>query len=190
MSVLMRAREIVGRPVVTLDAAEDVAQVKDVLFDHAEARVLGFTLTKRGFLGSPLKEVLPWARVAALGRDAVMIETAAAIARPEGDMASGGGGGEVIGSSVITDAGKELGTVVDVILEVGVRAAVVGYEMRAPAEGREKDAPTRLIPIGDTHAASGKALIVPAAVERYARDDLTGFGGAVADYRARIGSGS
>ena len=48
MSVLMRAREISGRPVVTLDAAEDVAEVKDVLFSYASTRVVGFTLNRRG----------------------------------------------------------------------------------------------------------------------------------------------
>ena len=42
----MRAREIGGRPVVTLDAAEAVAEVKDVLFSHASTSVVGFTLNK------------------------------------------------------------------------------------------------------------------------------------------------
>ena len=64
----MRAREIGGRPVVTLDGAEAVAEVKDVLFSHASTRVVGFTLNRRGFLGSPMKERLPWSRGAAPGR--------------------------------------------------------------------------------------------------------------------------
>jgi uncharacterized protein YrrD len=79
LSILMRARELTGRPVVTLDTADDVAEVKDVVFDHASATLVGFTLNKRGFLGSPLKEVLPWSRVAALGPDAVMIDGGGAL---------------------------------------------------------------------------------------------------------------
>ena len=47
MSVLMRAREIGGRPVVTLDTAEDVAEVKDVLFSYASTSVVGFTRRER-----------------------------------------------------------------------------------------------------------------------------------------------
>ena len=76
MTVLMRAREITGRPVVAISSADAVAEVKDVVISHPSASVVGFTLNKRGFLGSPLKEVLPWERLGALGRDAVMIDTA------------------------------------------------------------------------------------------------------------------
>ena len=58
MTVLMRAREITGRPVVAISSADAVAEVKDVVISHPSASVVGFTLNKRGFLGSPLKEVL------------------------------------------------------------------------------------------------------------------------------------
>ena len=74
MSVLMRAREITGRPVVSLAGAEALAEVKDVVFSFGSATVVGFTLNRRGFLGSPLSEVLPWSRVSALGPDALMVD--------------------------------------------------------------------------------------------------------------------
>jgi uncharacterized protein YrrD len=190
MSVLMRAREVIGRPVVTLDGAEDVAEVRDVVFSHANAAVVGFTLNKRGFLSSTLKEVLPWSRVAALGRDAVMVESAEAIGAEDQTMeAAGVGGGDVIGVKVITDAGKELGEVVDVIIEVDAKAAVVGFEMHGPAVERDRKTATLLIPVGDTFAVSGQALMVPAAAEEFVRDDLSGFGSAVADFRTRLREG-
>ena len=50
MSVLMRSGEIRGRPVVTQDTAEDVAEVKDVVLSYATAGLVGFTLNRRGFL--------------------------------------------------------------------------------------------------------------------------------------------
>ena len=191
MSVLMRARELVGRPVVTLDGADDLAEVKDVLFSYTQGAIVGFTLNKRGRLGGPLHEVLPWSRVAALGRDALMIRDAAALGADDEAMAGArsSGGGDVIGASVLTDGGKELGRVVDVIVEVGGPggdADVIGFEMDGPEVQRDRATATLLIPVDDTIAISGQALIVPAAAEEFVRDDLSGFGSAVQDFRARL----
>lgn len=187
----MRAREITGRPVVTLDTAEDVAEVKDVVFDHASASLVGFTLNKRGFLGSPMKEVLPWSRVSALGPDALMIAGDSSIGG--GDAAMEGAAAQdrdVIGATVMTDAGAALGTVVDVILDVGAEAHVVGFEIHGPGVERDRKAATLLIPVDDTLAVSGETLMVPAAAQDFVRDDLSGFGSAVSDFRARLKEGA
>ena len=183
----MRAREITGRPVVTLDTAEDVAEVKDVVFDHASATLVGFTLNRRGFLGSPMKEVLPWSRVAALGPDAVMIDGAGALGGGDGAMEDATGSDrDVIGAAVMTDSGTALGSVVDVILEVEDRARVVGFEVDGPEVERDRSAATLLIPVDDTIAVSGQTLMVPAAVRDFVQDDLAGFGAAVDAFRARL----
>jgi uncharacterized protein YrrD len=189
VSVLMRAREITGRPVVALSSADAVAEVKDVVISHPSASVVGFTLNKRGFLGSPMKEVLLWDRLGALGRDALMIEDPGRLTAQDAaidEARAEGRDRDVIGATVMTDAGKALGTVVDVILEVGGDARIVGYEVHGPDVQRDKDAATLLIPVGETIAVSGETLIVPAEVEGFVRDDLSGFGSAVADYRARL----
>jgi len=189
VSVLMRAREITGRPVVALSSADAVAEVKDVVISHPSAAVVGFTLNKRGFLGSPLKEVLPWGRLGSLGRDALMIDDPAALTAQDAaidEARAEGRDRDVIGATVMTDAGKALGTVVDVILEVDGDARIVGYEVHGPDVRRDADAATLLIPVGEAIAVSGETLMVPAEVEGFVRDDLSGFGSAVADYRARL----
>lgn len=185
MGILMRCRDVSGRPVVTLDAADDVAEVKDVVFDGAEGVVVGLTLNGRGLLSGPLHEVLPWSRVAALGPDAVMIEGRDALGDPDPVMEAAGAdpGGDVIGARVMTDGGKALGEVVDVVIEVGERAEVVGFVMVAP--DAERDAPTKLIPAERAIAVSGDALIVPAATEQFVREDMSAFDGAIADFRSR-----
>lgn len=180
MTLLLRARDLIGRPVVTLDTAEDVAEVKDVVFLHAEAKVVGFTLNKRGRFAGPLKAALPWSRVAALGRDAVMIASREALGAPDEAMrAVAGDGGDVVGTTVMTDAGRALGTVHDLVLEVGQDADVVGFEI----DGGHG---ARLLPVGDTFSISGEALMVPAAAEEFLRDDLSGFGSAVEAFRDRL----
>ena len=185
MGVLMRCRDVSGRPVVTLDEAEDVAEVKDVVFDGAEGVVVGLTLNGRGLFSGPLHEVLPWSRIAALGPDAVMVDGRDALGGPDPVMDAAGADpqGDVIGARVMTDGGKALGEVVDVVIEVGERAELVGFEMVGPDAGR--DAPTLLIPADRTIAVSGEALIVPADTERFVRDDMSAFDTAIADFRRR-----
>lgn len=188
MSVLMRAREITGRPVVSLETADALAEVKDVVFSFGSASVVGFTLNKRGFLGSPMSEVLPWSQVAALGPDALMVEGGGALVATDPAMADAASSGDrdVVGATVMTEEGTALGVVVDVILEVDDRAAIVGFEMHGPSVERDRNAATLLIPADDTLAVSGDTLMVPAAAADFVRDDLSGFGSAVDDFRVRL----
>lgn len=189
----MRTSEIAKRPVVTLDG-EDVAQVKDIVYAAGAGAVSGFTLAGRGLFSGPLKRSLAWGSVLALGSDAVMIAGDDSL-EPREDLldastTSGGSGGDVLGSQVLTDTGTDLGTVIDVIIEVGDppegRCAVVGYEIRS-SEALGHKGTTLLIPLPDTVAVSGEHLIVPASATDFVGDDLAGFGAAVAAFRAQLG---
>jgi sporulation protein YlmC with PRC-barrel domain len=187
----MRASDIAKHPVVTY-AGEDVAQLKDIVFSAGGGAVGGFTLAGRGRFSGPSKQALPWTSVAALGADAVMIVSDAALVPTQSVLddaaASGGSGGDVLGSQVLTDTGVELGTVIDVVLQVGdssEQCDVVGYEIEA-AEALKTRGTTLLIPLPDTLAASGEHLIVPASAEEFVADDLSGFGAAVTAFRAHF----
>lgn len=188
MSLVMRAGEITGRPVVTIDTAEDIAQVKDVVFSHDNGFLVGFTLNKRGWLSGPMKEVLPWASVHGLGPDALMISSRNALTRPEGEHGFAEEGGDnVVGGRVITDSGNELGEVTDLVLAVdNDQARVVGYEIGGATVERGPGGDRRYIPLPETFAVSRAALIVPASVTNFIRDDLSGFGGAVDDFRSQL----
>ncbi len=191
-SVLMRSSEITKRVVVTF-AGEDIAQVKDIIYAANGGQVGGFTLNGRGFLAGPLKTSLAWASVAALGPDAVMIESDSVLTSTEEVLASTGTAGDgqhgdILGSDVLTDDGSNLGRVVDVIIDVtgvhGDQADVVGYEI-AP-DPKMGAAERLLIPLPDTLAASGEHLIVPAAVRNFVSHDLAGFGAAIVAYRNQL----
>jgi uncharacterized protein YrrD len=200
VSLLVRGKEVLKRPVVTLDG-EDVAQVKDVVYAPDGGSVVGFTLAGRGLFAGPRSEVLSWSSVHALGRDAVMISGADALGPPDqldadaddedggrgARRGRGGRGGRsnVLGARVLTDDGTDIGEVVDVVLQVDGAADVVGYELEASAalgtEGRKV-----LVPLPDTLAVSDEALIVPAAATEYVAEDLSGFGAAVEAFRRRL----
>ena len=184
MSVLLRAAELIKRPVVTL-AGDDVAQIKDVIYSSVTGELAGFTLNGRGVFAGPLRKTLPWENVHGLGPAAVMIRNEASLGDKQALRGeTEGAGGAVLGSSVITQSGRNLGTVTDVILAVGpTMTDAVGYEI-APSDD---SAPRRqFVPLPDALAVSGEALILPDAAIEFIRDDLAGFGAAVEEFRSRL----
>ncbi len=188
-SLLVRATELIGHPVVTIDAGEAVAEVKDVVYGTAEAALLGFTLNNRGFLGGPMKQALAWAQVVALGRHAVMIATAGDLAERAEVLVEDRKGAQrrnVIGSEVITDAGERLGEVTDVVLLVEAEPEVVGYEIGGSEVLTPRSGGHVFIPLPETLAVSGEALMVPAAVRDFVSDDLAGFGASVERFREHL----
>ncbi|GGQ89755.1 PRC-barrel domain-containing protein [Streptomyces flaveolus] len=177
MNELMGARSLTTRPVVTL-GGDAVAHVKDTVFDAAAGRITGFTLSGRGLSG-PMKEGLPWSAVYALGHDAVMVRdrrglvsTALLMVHQETLRA------RLLGASVLTDAGTEVGTVLDVVVEGGTGGRVVGFRVAAskrfspgPARHRRKVYVAR----GQTLTVAGRALVLPMDAVRHVADDLAGF---------------
>ncbi len=182
MTPLARATELIGMPVVTIDGGEDIAEIKDVVFNPETNELLGFTLNKRGRFRGPMRQLLPWLSVSAVGRDAVMVASVGALGEPAdvpADLANPPPGRDVIGNAVVTDSGVQLAYVTDVVLEMGSpSAAVVGYAMDNG----------KFLPVPFQLAVSGETLVVPAAVEGFLVDDLTGFGSAVDRFRAHLGS--
>ncbi len=188
--LLMRATSLVGLPVVTTSTGEDIAETRDVIYVPDRGRVAGFTLNKRGRFAGRLRNVLAMEQVHAVGRDAVMITDASALDDPEGEGdAHDAKGRDVIGNRVLTDAGKALGVVRDLIVEMN-RGEVIGYELAAEAALQRAEGAPLLLPLPATLSVSSDTLMVPADVEGFIRDDLAGFGSAVADFRARIAGGS
>ncbi|WP_399881511.1 PRC-barrel domain-containing protein [Streptomyces sp. BBFR51] len=178
MNELMAARSLTTRPVVTL-GGDAVAHVKDTVCDADAARITGFTLTGRGLLSGPLKEGLPWSAVYALGHDAVMIRdrrglvSAAAMTAHQQMLRA-----RVLGARVVTEAGAEIGTVLDVVVEGGTGGRVVGF--RVAASRRFVPGPTRhrrrvYVPRGETLTVSGRTLVLPEGALRHVADDLPGF---------------
>jgi uncharacterized protein YrrD len=183
MTEYVRAREIVRKPVVTM-AGDDVAQVKDIVFDTARGSVRCFTLSGRGLLAGPLRRALLWEKVHALGPDAVMISDDRAIEdddRAARDTASGGGG-DVLGARVMTDDGTDLGMITDAVIATGTEPLVVGYEVESTTEARRRV----LLPVLRPVSISGEMVVVPGATAEFAAGDLAGFPEAAHGLRTRL----
>ena len=187
MTTLVRASALVGRPVVTL-AGEDVAQIKDIVFDASAGHLIGFTLAGRGRFAGPLDRALPWSRVHGAGRDAVIITDGELPSRDDLVSRADLRDRDVLGDSVLTDAGTALGTVTDVIIELGVAPQVAGYQIRTgdalPPAGR-----TVLIPLPETMAVSGETVVVTATIAQHVTEDLAALGATISSFRARSAGG-
>lgn len=186
MTALLLAGELTKRPVVTL-GGEDVAQVKDTVFDGKAGRVAGFTLSGRGLFSGPKRRSLPWSGVHALGRDAVMI-TGEEVFEGRGEVVARGEAreGDVLGARVLTDDGTDLGEVVDVVIEVDAHEAkAVGYEI-ASTEALGRSEQRVYLSLPDTLAVSGEALVVPALAAEFVAEDLPGFAETVRAFRDRL----
>ncbi|MEU3247623.1 PRC-barrel domain-containing protein [Streptomyces sp. NPDC006875] len=187
MSELTAARSLGGRPVVTL-GGDVVAQIKDTVFDGLAGRVTGFTLSGRGLLAGPLKQSLPWSAVHSVGHDAVMVRGREVLAEPAAVVARGEAAhGRVVGAKVLTDAGAEVGTVLDLVVEAGVSGRVVGFRIAARetrVSGSRRRRRKVFVPRGETLAVSGQALVIPADATRFVADDLAGFAAQVDAFRA------
>jgi uncharacterized protein YrrD len=179
---LIRASEIAKLPVVTVTGGEDAAEIRDVVYDAEQHRLIGFTLNKRGWLSGRLKTSLPIEMVTGIGSDAVMVLDESCLVHDDGApqaLSAPKSDHDVIGNDVVSTSGAVLGTVVDVIIETGEHPEVVGYET-------ETDDGNLLIPASAQTSLSGSNLVVPAAAEEFTRNDLAGFGAAVDSFRDRL----
>lgn len=188
-ALLLRARELTGRPVVTL-GGELVAEIKDIVFERAGGRIAGFTLRNPGLFSRARKDALPWEGVHGVGRDAVMVpDESVLLATKELASRKEARKGDVLDDRVLTDNGRDLGRVVDVVLQSGTELDVVGYEVEA-SEALGSAGRRVFIPLPDTVAVSGEHLIVPATATEFVSEDLAGFGAAVDAFRARLREGT
>lgn len=183
---LIRASEVAGLPVVTIDGGEDAAEIKDVVYDSSQHHLIGFTLNKRGWFRGSLKSTLDVANVSGIGKHAVMVpgeNCIAATANGPDALATPKSDHDVIGNDVVSSSGSVIGKVIDVIIETGEAPQAVGYEVQTE-DG------SVFVPSSAQMGLSAENLIVPAEAEEFTRNDLVGFGASVASFREMIGGRS
>ncbi len=99
MSRLLNATALIGLPVVTL-GGDDIAEVRDVVYEPKRGALVGFTLNKRGFFSGRQKQVLTIDSVRSVGRDAVVVDDDDALTEKEngdGAIAAASSDRDVIG---------------------------------------------------------------------------------------------
>jgi uncharacterized protein YrrD len=185
MTMLATGSAIRGLPVVTISGGEDVAEVRDLIYDPQAGRIVGLTLNKRGFFAGRSREVLAAKQIRAIGQDAVMVQDEESLTLSHdapADVGEPPSGRDVTGDEVLTEQGASLGKVRDIVVQLGSNGEVVGYEIEA-ASGD-----TGYIPLPTRLAVSGSTLIVPDATKDFVEKDLAGLGTAVDELRSKPSS--
>jgi uncharacterized protein YrrD len=110
-------KRVEGRRVVASDTAESIGTVKGFVLDPSGRSVEAIHVDGHG----KRARILDWSGVAAVGADAVMAAPSADVSTIEDDhqQAAVKGAVTMIGTRVLTTAGREVGTVVDVEFDVG-----------------------------------------------------------------------
>lgn len=170
---LMRGNDLVGRPVVDLTNGEDVAEVRDVVFDPQGGLLTGFTLNERGSWTGRLQAVLSIDRVSSVGTGAVLVAGLEGLedspVTDDGINAASDANDEVTDDLVVTESGRTLGTVRDVVIAGGPSPRVVGFEIAGGDVGGG------FIPMSRRGAVSASALVVPDDYADRLRNDLAGL---------------
>lgn len=181
---VVRATEVSGLPVVTIDGGEDVAEIKDVVFDGTNHRLIGFTLNKRGFFSGALRSQLPADAIESIGAHAVMVASEGDLHEPADapdELTGDAPTHSVLQNRVLSADGTDLGEVVGVILTTDDDPIAVGYEVRSTDS-------TVFVPISAQMALSDDNLLIPAEATEFIHNDLAGFGASVARFRAPLES--
>lgn len=125
---MVKAGEVVGRPVIVREGGREVGKIKDLVVDQSGRQVLGFIISE-GLLRSA--KVAPWAALQAIGPDSVVLNAAGnvvKVAQAPDIKAVLDKGTSIRGLRLQTTEGKELGKVEDFQFDEH-SGAVEGYEL-------------------------------------------------------------
>ena len=124
---MIRATELSGRPVIDIDAAEKLGAIDKIILDPEGRRVAGFIVSRgSGFGASKERTIVPAAAVHAIGPDAVTIRQSTVVGSDIGRLEALPRGADVIGRTVVSEDGRALGKVSDVLID-RTSGRIVGY---------------------------------------------------------------
>ena len=170
---MIRAHDLDGRAVVDLETAKKIGYVDEIYLDPHGGRMTGYGVAEGSKLtGGGQKIMLPAESVESIGPEAIMVRGGGSYERDLDRM-----GGEprdhdafprlshVKGRKVVSEAGKLLGTIDDVLLD-GADGRIVGYALKDPSWtagldhflGNEDEHPDYVR--GDTDLRLGEDLVV------------------------------
>jgi sporulation protein YlmC with PRC-barrel domain len=152
-----------GRAVVSVQQAEKLGAISDILVDTNSHRLAGIVVEGGKFRGG---ETIPWADITTIGVDAVMVDDRSAIQHNvDADSVRFT---SLRGRKVVTDAGELAGTIdgMDLDQETG---KIAHYVIVAPREGLLRTAPTYHVPAAAIVAVGDSLITVDANVIDFQR---------------------
>ncbi|MHB8619849.1 MAG: PRC-barrel domain-containing protein [Chloroflexota bacterium] len=128
---MIYARELRGRPVIDVGKAAKVGEVDDLVLNPDGRNLVALVITKgRSLLGSGHQLLVDSDSIEAIGPDAITVREITEYAHDAG-TASLLRLSEICGLNVVTENGRHLGAVQDVLLEAEGRG-IIGYVFGRP----------------------------------------------------------
>jgi sporulation protein YlmC with PRC-barrel domain len=137
---MLRGKELRGRAVVDLDAAEKVGGLVEIVLDPASQRVAGLIVSQQpGGLGKGRQLVLPAPAVRAVGPDAITVRRGCEPGFELWQLSGLPRLSQLVGRKVVSYSGKLLGTIEDVLIDEA-DGRILGYALgsRKPLQGLER----------------------------------------------------
>lgn len=125
---MIKAKEILGRPIIAISTGEKIETVHDVIFDHQANQVLGLLVDEGGWFSAA--KAVPFVQVRSIGEDAIMVADPDAVTttREDGRLKEAlDSKTSLIGLTLLTTDGQNLGRIADVFFDEQT-GRVEGYE--------------------------------------------------------------
>lgn len=161
---MVKGRHLLSLPIINYNTGEQLAEIKDLIYDPYNNKLLGFILEEGNwFWGS---KVLLLDQVYHIGNDVITVSSKDSImdsaARPEiKELLKKQV--KINGYKLLSERGKDIGTIQDLIIDP-VKGNITGYEVSNGIVGDLLEG-RRNIPIPQTITMAENALIIPGYTE-------------------------
>jgi uncharacterized protein YrrD len=173
----IRAKEIIGLPVITFGTGRKICGVQDLLVDPERKQVLALFVSE-GALFTPARAI-PFGRIRAIGPDAVIVpdEKAVIDVRRDPVLKRLNNKQIVRGLRVVTDEGRKLGQVADILLDSRT-GEIRGYfvsigKVLSVTQGQ------RWLPVESVISAGERVMYVPESMAQEFDQQVGGWAGAI-----------
>lgn len=132
---MIRGRHLLGRPVVDMDAAVRLGKIKEIIVQRDGERVAGFVVAHgENLLGSGgTRRIIPASALNAIGPDVITVRGGAIKEIP--DLDSLPRMSDIIGHKMVTQSGRLLGSIDDVLIEES-NGTIIGFALGEGVKSR------------------------------------------------------
>lgn len=154
----MRVSELKGLPVIAVDNADKLGTVDDVLIDLNGRTLAGLRISMSGLFAG--HKDLAWPDIRAIGSDAVTVQSGDVLKDPKDviQLSDLPDSGYIDGSKVMTEGGKEIGSVADIEFDQS-SGAMTGFRLSTGFLSR-LEGESHTVPIASVKSVSKDMVVV------------------------------
>jgi len=127
---MIRAKDLDGRAVIDLETAEKIGYIDEIFIDPSGGRLTALKVsTGSSLLGGGRQTLVPSSAIESIGPEAVMVRPGGEGVAADGPLDSLPRLSHIVGRKVVSETGKLLGSIGDVLIE-DADGRIFGYELK------------------------------------------------------------